>query len=277
MAITEGTFLAGAMIGSLINGPIIDNLGLANMMYINSALTVLPLPVVLICITDITVKSDRKYTWRDVIGLSHLMDSFNCAFQKRKGNSRLALNLCFVIYILGFSAISGILTLGFLYFVKEKELSLTLYSVFNTYGLAMKVFGGPFLVWLIEKYFKPDHLTLGLVAASGMSIAYLIIPIDAIPYSIWIGATFWGFQSVFFAITRSLQISFVNKDELGKLFGVDAILETVVGAIATIAFRSFYAATVTFSSGLYLDVCSALFILVMIVFLCLIKLNNTCT
>lgn len=263
MAISEGTLLFGVLIGTTINGFIIDDFGLDKLAYITAGITVLPLIITVLFVTDVT-STNHSYTWRDIIGISHILDAFKTVYKKRPGYSRLLLNLSFVMYCFVFLAIQVLMAGSFLYFVKQRGLTYSQYSIFNGYTSAMKSIGGPLVVYIIKRFFKPDDFHFAIGCATSMAIGYTVMSINSIPYSMWIGGTFWLTQTSLFAIIRTTQTTICSKDELGKLFAFDAILQCVLSQTTTIAGKVIYTWSLSFWPGLFLAICAFLIVCSMI-------------
>ena len=278
MAISESSLLAGALIANLINGPIIDGTSLSTLIYINAGLALLPTIIVFVFFTDITSTSVIKYTWRDMIGFNHLLDAFKCVFKKREGNSRLLLNLSFVAYMCIFATIAGLAANGFLYFVKQIGMSMTEYSVFSGVLSALKGIAGPGILWVVKRWIKPDRTSILMGAFSSMAFGYIIMSIDSIPHNAWFGGLFLCTQIVCFGEIRSFQASLCERDELGKLFAYDALLQLLIQLIAATSFRSLYSGSLAFWPGMFLSISAALIFLGMIVviFIDKIRLRKLC-
>jgi len=260
MGLCEASILVGVFIGNLITGPIIDSIGLPSMAYINAGISLLPLPV-LILLTDVTTEANLSNNWRNVVKLAHILDAFKCVFKKREGSKRLRLNLVFVSYTCIFMASAGASGNSFLYLVKSKGFSLTLYSVFNSYSAILKTISCPLILYVCKRFIKPQEHTIGLVAISCAAIGYIIVPIDILPYSVWIGVTFFSLDLLAYAVIRSIQLSCCEKNELGLIFAYDAIIQSTFGLTGSIGIKALYSATLTTWNGMYLAICALLTII----------------
>lgn len=264
MAIAEGSLLMGALIGQTTNGFIIDDLGLDTLTYITAAVCVLPMVIGFVFMTE-AVTNTGKSTWRDAIGVRHLLGPFSTLYKRREGYSRIILNTSFVLYALPYVAMHFYMVGGFLYFVKERGLTMSEFSIFNGYVTALKGIGGPLVVLIIKKFFKPDEYDFAMACTVSSVIGFTLISIDSIPASMWVGGAFLMFQAAFFAVVRVIQTEQCSKVELGKLFAFDAIMQIVIGEIGTVLVKQIYASSLLFWSGLFLALCAFLHICSMVV------------
>lgn len=264
MALSEASLVIGVLIGTLVNGFIIDDLGLDTLAYITAGISVIPMIVSIAFVTDVTSTSHTS-SWRDMIGTSHFLDAFKTLYKKREGYSRLLLNLCFLIYSLLFVGTVMYMGGSYLYFVKERGLTMTEYSLFSAYVNVMKGFGGPSLVYVINRVFKPDEFHFAAGCGVSMVIGFIIMSIDAIPHSMWIGGAFMMTQTTFYAIIRDNQTKICSKEELGKLFAFDAIIQVIMTCVTAIVAKEVYTWSLTFWPGLFLALCAFLTICAMVV------------
>lgn len=264
MSVCEGTVIIGLVLGTLVNGPLIESTSLADMAYINAGFTVLPLIIVWIFVTDVTHTGRRKYTWREVVGASHALESIKCMFKQRPGHSRLLLQLSFVTYSCSFVTISGFLGNSFLYFVKEEGMSLTVFSVYSALGLAGRGACGSGMIWLANRFGVTDRSNLLVGSLVSIFVGFTIMSIDGIAYNAWIGAIFLCTQTVVFAEIRSLQTEICKLDELGKLFSYDALIQLILSAVAAASFKWMYSATLNIWPGFFLMVCAFLHLLALV-------------
>lgn len=125
MSLCEGSWLCGNVLGFLINGPIIDATSLATMGYINAGLSTLPLVIVLVFVKDVVHADGIVYSWKDFIGLNHLLDAIKCVTKTRQGYDRMLILTSSISFATAFLALDGFLSVEFLYFVKERGMSMT--------------------------------------------------------------------------------------------------------------------------------------------------------
>ena len=265
MAICEGTILVGMLLGNVLNGPIIDRTSLPTLTYINSGFALLPLVIVAIFVTDVTSHSTVQYTWRNVIGLSHLLDAFKCVFKKREGNSRLLLNLSFVAYSLTYVGSAGLAANSFFYFVKEKGMTMTEYSVFTGTSSVLEGVTGPGILLLVRRFSKPHRNNISILACASVALGYMFLSLTPIPHIEWLGLLFLSGKLVFYAEIRLLQTKLCNKEELGRMFAYDALIQLLLGAGAAVLIKLLYSATLQIWSGMFLAVFSLLMVFAMVV------------
>ena len=265
MSINEGTFLLGLLLGNLISGPIADATDISTLAYINAGFTLIPLIIVSVFMTDALSSSAVQHTWKDIIGIRHLLDAFKCILRKRQKWFRLLLILAFLSYSFGLIAVHGSKSDYFLYFVKQRGMSLTEYSIFNSLMSALQSFGGPAILWVASKFDKQPINSIMMGACASMVFGYTVMAIDSIPYSAWIGCVLFCTQIAFFGEIHSYQTSLVEKDELGKMFAFVAIIQIVIGAACSIGFKTLYAATLTVWPAMFLVIAAGCFLFAMIV------------
>ena len=264
MAIAEGTFLLGILIGNTINGFVIDHLGLDTLAYATAGVSVLPAIVILLLVTDVQGSSCQT-SWRDIINIKQFFGPFRTVYKKRIGFQRALLNWSFVMYSFPFVSLQIFQSASFLYFVKERGLTMSQYSLFTGLISAMKSFGGPLVVYLVKRLIRPDQFSFAIGCIISQIVAYTIMSIDAIPASMWIGAVLLLTQTSFFALVRALQTRICLKDEPGQLFAFDAIILCIMSGITAIVAKVVYTATLSFWPGLFLALCALLYICAMLV------------
>ncbi|XP_067933863.1 lysosomal proton-coupled steroid conjugate and bile acid symporter SLC46A3-like [Watersipora subatra] len=265
MSMCEGTLLAGVLIGNLINGPIIDATSLSTLAYINTGITLSPVLIVVFFVTDVTSTSDNDYTWKDVFNFDRISDVYKFIRKKRKGNTRLTLFLCYITYSCVYLVTTGLSANDFLYFVKNRGMSMTEYSLFSGLLSAAKTILGPMIIYLGRRFVKTDRFNLLMFACTLPPIGLILMSNASIPNSAWIGGVFICTQTSFFGEMRSLQTSLCDKDELGQLFTLDGIVLLVLTTFGSIGYKALYGASLAFWSGSYLALSAFFYICAMAV------------
>lgn len=253
MAIAEATIVIGLLIGTTINGFIIDDFGLDKLAYVTAGLSTLPLFVSLIFMTDI-VDLTHSVNWRSIVGFDHLLGAFRTLYKKRPGYSRLLLNLTFVMY--GFLYVStNFFTSGsFLYFVKERGLTMSEYSLFTGFINLMRGVGGPALIYVINKLFRPDEFHFAMGCAVSAVFGYIIMSIDIFPHSMWVGGVFLSTITTYYSIIRANQTRICSRQEVGKMFAFDALMQVIMGNVTNSLTKEIYAQSLLFWPGLFLAI-----------------------
>lgn len=253
LAIAEGTVVGGIVIGTLINGPIIDNYGLDTMLFINCGTCVIVIMIVVFLVKDIPKEFSSSFKWRDIVSLSHIFDAVKCVFRPRAKHSRILIHLSVAAYCCIYIAVTGYTALMFLYFVKELGLTLTQFSYFTAIGNFIKASLGP-IILILTKKIGINPLDTGVVAAGMVALGYIIQSITT-SYAILVTAfIFLAFQSVVFAVIRALLAFIVDRDELGKVFAYDAILQVILNSVASLLFNVLYEHTLTVWPAMFLTV-----------------------
>lgn len=271
MAVLECSVELGILAGILISGPLADTFGLDSLAYINVGLAFIPVILVMTFVKEIP--RENKAAWRDVVGVRHIFDAIVCVFKARPRYSRLRINLCFVCtYSLSIAA-AGYAAVSYLYFVKEEGMTMTQLSVFTAFLMFVKGVGGPVILGLAKRFLHVALPTMATVSCGVLVCGYAIMSINSIPYSIWIGGTLLMFQSVVLALVRSFQVTLVEKDEVGKLFAYDGIVQVVFSLATMMFFKELYSATLLFWPGLFLAFCAFLNIISMLVIVVIFKIS----
>ena len=271
MAALEGGVEFGLLLGTLISGPFIDRFGLSTLAYLNTGLSTIPLFIILTTTTEIYDESKTNNTWRDAIGVKHLTAAVRCVFKKRQNYNRLLINLCYVsVYAVSIAG-AGYTTLSFLYFVKEVGMTLTELSVFSGYLLAVKGLGGPIILAFV-KCIKANKTDMTVLSCAGVTFAYIIMSVDAIPHSIWFGGTLFAFQSVVYALIRTFQVSLVDENEVGKIFAYDGVFQVFFSLSTVMFFKELYSLTVVVWPGFFLSFSAFLCLVSMCVAAGIVKL-----
>lgn len=266
LAICEGTMLIGVLLGNLINGPIVDATSLSTLAYINAALTLLPVLIVSVFLTDVLPSRGVQRSWKDILGVPHLLDAVKCVFKKRQGHNRLKIHICLAALLCLFMAAHGFTNVSFLYFVKQRQMSMTEYSIFTGMLSALKSIVGPGALTLLKKGFSLDERDIGMFSLAAGTLGYTVMSIDSIPYSAWIGGILLCPEIIFFGIIYSFQIDSCDDDEFGQLFAYNGITKFLLGTVGLAAYQSLYSATLLVWPAAFLAVSAMLSIISMIMF-----------
>lgn len=254
----------GALVGSLFYGPVFDALGLDKLAYITAAISVLPVLVALFFVRD-TISTSRAVTWREVINLKGLSDAFRTIYKKRDGYLRLLLILSFLLYFFPYMASTSFNSVKYLFLVKQSGLTMSQYSTFVGVAVALQTFGGTCIIIVFKKILRIEDFLFCIGCAVSMAIGYIIMSQPSIPQSIWIGAALLTPQGVLLAIIRTVQTKICDKDELGKLFAFDAIIQSLLTTGVTIGAKAIYTASLSVWPGLFLALNAFLIVCSMIV------------
>lgn len=246
LGIGEAAMMCGAFIGTLTNGPIIDNWGLDVLGYINVGINVITGMVVICLVPEIYKETADKYSWREVLKPHHILDTFKCIFRPRPGKRRLFLNMSLTVYCTLFMTVQVTTSVGFLYFVKEEGMSLTTYSLFNSFAFMSKAIS-MFVLWLSKKM-QLDKLDMAIIFSGLHTGAYILLSVNGGGVSAlqWIAIALMGGHLAVFAVLRNIQVSLVDQDETGKLFAYDAIIQLLCFTVLSIGINLIYGWSVAF-------------------------------
>ena len=275
LAIAEGTLGLGSLIGTSINGVIIDDMGLDTMAYLTAGIAVVPVILSLVFVRDaLYMTGGKPPNWREVVGFSHVLDAFKTIYKKRQGYKRLLLNLSFVLYAFPFVAMLIFSSGSFLYFVKEIGLSMTQYSAFNTFRVVGFCVGGPALIYVIRKLRDVPDLDFAMCCNVMMALGAIIMSQPSIPGSMWIGSVFLFPYGSMFALIRAIQTKICGKEELGRLFAFDAIMQCILTTTITIGARELYTESLSFWPGLFLAIQALILVFSMIVIIIMSRFKS---
>lgn len=268
LGLGEASLTVGVFIASLTNGPIIDNWGLDVLSYINVGFSAVTVAVVIILVPEIYKETAHQYGWKEVLKPHHILDSFKCIFRPRPGKDRFLLNASLTIYTSTFITVQAYTSLNFLYFAKEEGMTLTNFSIFNSVVYASKVLG-PLILW-IGKKLKFNMFDVAVFCLTSYTAGYILLSMNGgVSYLQWIGVLLMSGQLGVFAVLRDFQVSIVDKDENGKLFAYDSMIQILCSTVMALAINSLYGWSVTFWPELTFSVCGLIgvFALAMLSFL----------
>ena len=277
MAVAEGTMGVGFLIGTAINGVIIDNMGLDTLAYLTACVAVIPFFLALVFVRDVLHTTDPP-NWREVVGFSHVLDAFKTIYKKREGYNRVLLNLSFVLYAFPFVGMLIFTSGSFLYFVKELGFSMTEYSIFNSVRVGVICLGSPLLIHIIRRIRKVEDLDFAMGCNILLSLGTIIMSQPSIPASLWIGGIISFPQGAMYALIRAIQTKICGKDELGRLFAFDAIMQCVLTTSVSIGGKFLYTESLAFWPSMFIAISAFMLVCSMIVIIIMSRLsyyNNT--
>lgn len=249
LSINEGSMTAGMMIGNLINGPVIEKLGLDVMAYTNAGICVLTAAVVAMLVKPI--EYEHPVGWREALKPSHLIDTFLCVLKRRKNHGRLFIQLIYVIIAVAMFASPAFSSLAFLYLTKDIGISLISYSVFTSVDHGSKAVCSTFIL-LVVKWMGWDLMNTAVMALAAGVVGYIVMSLTPSMVVIWIGMIMCSITIAAFPILRSQLVSLCDADEVGRIYTYDAILHNVFKNLGSIFFNFMYGATVDVWPGMYL-------------------------
>lgn len=252
ISLAEASILLGFLVGNLVNGPIIDNLGLDVMVYttVGTSLSV----VIVVCVFLVDIRNeDGEFSWKETLKMKYIFAAVKCVFKAREGHSRIILQLCFLAYSLAYVCALGFNVLGYLYFVKEVGMTLTYFSLFTSTVHALKAVAGP-LILLLAKKLRLNQMTIGQFASVVLVVGYTILSLGTQLQLMWIGGMLLSVDLILFAVVRNLQTKIVERDELGKLFSYDAVVLAITNSAIVLSFDYIYSWSLTFWPQMFLAV-----------------------
>lgn len=266
MAMAEGAIVVGMILSTLASGPAIDNFGLNRSIYVNAGLNLLLLPLIIFGLRDIPKEGAETYRWTDIFTTKNITDAIKCAFKSRPNYTRLLIHLNIASYYFAFCGVTGAGAVTFLFFVKEVGLTVTQYSYFNSISLVLRVFGAPVLLKLTKR-FKLDSNNVAVISCGLVSLGYILQSVSMNLLYIFAGTFFLAFQAVMYAVIRSNLASLVAKDELGKIFAYDAIIQVMLSSLCSMTFNYLYQWSLPVWPSMFLAAAALLHIAALIVFI----------
>lgn len=271
LAVAEAAIVGGVLIGTLINGPIIDNWGLDILVYTNVAFCLIAVLIVIFFIPELYKQFARELTWREILWPDQILDTFRCLLKRRPSNGRLLLNLSMVVYTCILITVVGFSTVLYLYLVKELGLSTTQHSIYSAVLSGVKVVLGPSILLLVRR-FNVNKFDTAIYMIALAILGYVLLSMGGSIYLLWIGGILLCGQITIVAVLRGLQASIVDEDEMGKLFAWDAFIQIISASLISILYNSLYGWCVSFWPALVFAF-SGLLLLFGLVIMCILVIR----
>ena len=266
MTLLEGSSALGCIIGLLGGGMIQTHTGLSTVGFVSAGMALAPFLSTLVFTVELPRADNHNASeQRDTdcmrrIGLTRMLDAIRCVQKRRDDYKRLQLNLCYIAVSTASFSANGLGVNSFLYYHKQNGLTLSGYTLYFAYIMAVVAVGGPLILKLTNSL-KLNPATRGALAAAFVALGYCVMALDFIPHGMWIGGAFIACQSVVYASARSYATQLVRVDEIGKVFAYDAMLQVILQISSTILFKWVYSVTVEHWAGFFVALCGFLLIL----------------
>jgi len=246
----------GQLIATAINGPIISSSAEYGITYLYGLALCCGLITLTLTLSMTDLGHEKSgsddLTLRDILGLTRIKESALSMFKKREGKVRMLVHLSVSVTFTMQLAVKS-RDIGFLYYVKEGNFTLSSFSLYNAVSGSVQAVGGAFTLWFLSGKLKIAGLNVLLVSCTVSALGFIVISQSPDASLAWVGTALFTMQSLPTIIMQVVQAKLLPQD-VAKLYAYQAVLLLLLNNIAPFLYKSFYAVSVSVWPGASLAV-----------------------
>ncbi|XP_046810546.1 uncharacterized protein LOC124420702 [Lucilia cuprina] len=206
----------------------------------------------------------------------HVKDMWITCFKTRPYYDRSIILLVTGTMFLAIFVLDGAMTVFYL-FVREKfQWTIREFTFYETISHVTSVFGALIGFLIMRKVFHLSVVTLALIAFLSDIIRSVIQGIATEPWHLYVGIAAGALKAVGGPMCRTIVSNIVPATDLGKIFSIKNILQSIAPFLAAPLYTIIYKASITSFPGLF-NIFSAIlyfFAFIFLLFVLRFKFNN---
>nr|XP_034824587.1 proton-coupled folate transporter-like [Maniola hyperantus] len=157
-----------------------------------------------------------------------LKDTFHIAFKKGANNRRLRICLIMTVVCLSFGPLWGELSVMYIFARYRFNWDEVKYSIFSTYNLVAHALGTVFSISVFSKKLRVDDAVLGMISATSKIAGSVLLAFARTNAEVYLVPIVQILDGTMTIALRSIASKLVSHQELGKVFSLIGLAETMM-------------------------------------------------
>lgn len=202
---------------------------------------------------EISMPEKKKNAFLEFFDPTLLKDCIKVLTVKREGNKQLLICLLIAVYFIFLGPPLGEADFIYPFTRKRFNWQATEYVLFLTYSTFITLVGTVIMVSVVSKFLKCSDALIGVISAAGTVISKPILAFGATATMYYVGTVVDLFLGVRAIALKSIISTFVEPNEIGRVYSILGIMESLVQFIFPAMYSAVYINTLeTFVGAMYL-------------------------
>ncbi|XP_075970209.1 lysosomal proton-coupled steroid conjugate and bile acid symporter SLC46A3-like [Anticarsia gemmatalis] len=247
----------GFPIGMGLSGVLLRVLGYYGVFSISAMLQFINFCYVLFFIEDHTWLANKDKVKRtgctgfllEFFDFRSLKETVEIAFKKGPNNRRLRICLILSVVCLTFGPMWGELSIMYIFARYQFNWDEVKYSIYSTYSLITHSIGTLFSISVFSRKLKADDAVLGIISTSSKICGAFVLAFARNGYEVYLSPLLEILNGTSAIALRSIASKLVSYQELGKVYSLFGVAETMMPIIFAPLYSRVYIATLNVLPG----------------------------
>ncbi|CAB3243676.1 unnamed protein product [Arctia plantaginis] len=247
----------GFPIGMGLSGVLLRYLGYYGVFCISAALQFANFCYVLFVIDDHTWLENNDKVKRtgctgfllEFFDFRSLKETLEIAFKKGPNNRRLRICLILTVVCLSFGPMWGELSIMYIFTRYQFNWDEVKYSIYSTFSLITHSIGTLFSISVFSKKLRADDAVLGIISTSSKICGVLVLAFARNGREVYLSPVLEILNGTTAIALRSIASKLVSYQELGKVYSLFGVAETMMPIIFAPLYSRVYIATLNILPG----------------------------
>ncbi|XP_059048337.1 proton-coupled folate transporter-like [Achroia grisella] len=247
----------GFPVGMGLSGVLLKRFGFYGVFTISATLQFLNFCYVMFAIKDHTWLENKEKVKRkgctgfllDFFDVNSLKETLEIAFKKDTNNRRTRICLILTVVCLTFGPMWGELGVTYIFSRYRFNWDEVKYSIFSTYSLITHAIGTLFAISVFSKKLKADDAVLGMISSTSKICGASVMAFARNDYEAYLSPLVEILNGTSTIALRSIASKLVSYQELGKVFSLFGVAETMMPLVFSPLYSRVYIATLHIMPG----------------------------
>lgn len=272
-ALLELGVILGAPLGTQIGGQIYKKYGYIPVFSTSLVFIALSIAYVVFIVKD-SKKIDKNIKLKtvalDFFSVDNVKESLSTCLKKRPGNARLQIWLLILAICSQLLVNMGTFSIAYLYTFKMYKWDVTSYSNYHAIFSVISAFTTIVAVPFLTRFVKIRDAALGLIGLLSLQAKCVLLASSFEEWVYFLALSAGMLHGICSIAIRTRLSKMVAKDELGKVFSLMAMCESVIPVLGTVIWSQVYNKSLEFYPGLTYLICAILLIIPLAIFISLL-------
>ncbi|XP_045521450.1 proton-coupled folate transporter-like [Pieris brassicae] len=170
-------------------------------------------------------------------------DTLKIAFKKEPNKRRLRICLILIVVCLSFGPLWGEMSIMYIFARYRFNWDEVKYSIYSTYSLVTHSIGTMFTISVFSKKLRADDSVLGMISTTSKVAGALVMAFARNDYEVYVAPLVEILNGTTMIALRSIASKLVSHQELGKVFSLFGVAETMMPLIFSPLYAKIYILT----------------------------------
>jgi PCFT/HCP family folate transporter-like MFS transporter 1/3 len=276
MGVFEAVLSLGILMGNVSSSYVFSVTNYLGTFLISATCCFLNVIFTVFLIPESLINPETEGRLKNLFQLSNITDMLKTTFKGRQNYDRFVVLCCVLMLTIYILAINGDGAVIFLFLRENFHWSLRKYTLFSAAHNVTWVLGTVIGVYLLHKLMKISEAIMIVVGFMSMLVGMLVMGLAKYDWEVYTAAFSRALGGVLSPMVRSLVSKIVPNEEVGKIFSLIVVSESLFGMGGSPIYTAIYNATILTNPAMFNFVSAGIYAFEVAIAITIVVARNIC-